>query len=182
MNRVSDFFGQGTRRDGSLYGWPGCKAVHPMTGDVGIFGAEPWTNAMRTEVEAAYILATAIDGVIEIDTAADPEVNLGTPRTYAWAAAAAASPDPGATDDDAFLATVVGHLHDIPEGAVLVAENNGNRIIFLDDEGVEYLLKKQTADDVDCEENRRVDNILAVEPPSTTSGANLAWKWISKDC
>jgi hypothetical protein len=32
-------YGQGTRRDGSLYGWPGAKAVHPMTGDVGILGA-----------------------------------------------------------------------------------------------------------------------------------------------
>jgi hypothetical protein len=32
-------YGQGTRRDGSLYGWPGAKAVHPMVGDVGILGA-----------------------------------------------------------------------------------------------------------------------------------------------
>jgi len=35
MSRI----GQGTRRDGSAYGWPGCKAVHPMRGDVGILGA-----------------------------------------------------------------------------------------------------------------------------------------------
>lgn len=34
MHRV----GQGTRRDGSSYGWPGCKAVHPMCGDVGGLG------------------------------------------------------------------------------------------------------------------------------------------------
>jgi hypothetical protein len=34
MHRV----GQGTRADGSLYGWPGCKAVHPMKGDVGFLG------------------------------------------------------------------------------------------------------------------------------------------------
>ncbi len=34
MHRV----GQGTRKDGSLYGWPGCKAVHPMKGDVGFLG------------------------------------------------------------------------------------------------------------------------------------------------
>ncbi len=32
-------YGQGTRKDGSLYGWPGAKAVHPMRGDVGILGA-----------------------------------------------------------------------------------------------------------------------------------------------
>lgn len=34
MTRV----GQGTRADGSSYGWPGCKAVHPMRGDVGELG------------------------------------------------------------------------------------------------------------------------------------------------
>ena len=32
-------YGQGTRKDGSLWGWPGAKAVHPMQGDVGILGA-----------------------------------------------------------------------------------------------------------------------------------------------
>jgi len=32
-------YGQGTRKDGSPYGWPGAKAVHPMKGDVGILGA-----------------------------------------------------------------------------------------------------------------------------------------------
>lgn len=35
MTRV----GQGTRKDGTLYGWPGAKAVHPMQGDVGFLGA-----------------------------------------------------------------------------------------------------------------------------------------------
>jgi hypothetical protein len=32
-------YGQGTRMDGSLYGWPGAKAIHPMKGDVKILGA-----------------------------------------------------------------------------------------------------------------------------------------------
>lgn len=31
--------GQGTRQDGSLWGWPGTKQVHPMKGDVGFLGA-----------------------------------------------------------------------------------------------------------------------------------------------
>ncbi len=35
MHRV----GQGTRADGSLWGWPACKTNHPMIGDVGIPGA-----------------------------------------------------------------------------------------------------------------------------------------------
>ena len=32
-------YGQGTHRDGSPWGWPGAKALHPMKGDVGILGA-----------------------------------------------------------------------------------------------------------------------------------------------
>ena len=32
-------YGQGTRKDGSSWGWPGAKALHPMQGDVGILGA-----------------------------------------------------------------------------------------------------------------------------------------------
>lgn len=32
-------WGQGTRKNGELYRWAPCKAVHPMCGDVGILGA-----------------------------------------------------------------------------------------------------------------------------------------------
>ena len=56
-------YGQGTRTDGTLYGWPGCKAVHPMRGDVGIFGAyfddagvnlmhDEWHDPMSTTTKA----------------------------------------------------------------------------------------------------------------------------------
>jgi hypothetical protein len=31
--------GQGTRKDGTNYGWPGAKQIHPMKGDVGLLGA-----------------------------------------------------------------------------------------------------------------------------------------------
>jgi hypothetical protein len=37
--KIMTKYGQGTRKDGSLYGWPGAKAVHPMKGDVKILGA-----------------------------------------------------------------------------------------------------------------------------------------------
>ena len=37
--RTMTKYGQGTRRDGSPWGWPGAKAVHPMKVDVGILGA-----------------------------------------------------------------------------------------------------------------------------------------------
>jgi hypothetical protein len=37
--RTMTKYGQGTKRDGSLWDWPGAKALHPMKGDVGILGA-----------------------------------------------------------------------------------------------------------------------------------------------
>lgn len=55
-------WGQGTRRDGSLYGWPGCKAVHPMAGDVGILGAyfdDAGVNLMHDEWHAPMSAVTA---------------------------------------------------------------------------------------------------------------------------
>jgi hypothetical protein len=48
MHRVS----QGTRRDGTSYNWPACKAVHPMTGDVGSLGGyfdDAGVNLMHDE-------------------------------------------------------------------------------------------------------------------------------------
>ncbi len=59
MHRV----GQGTRADGSLYGWPGCKVVHPMKGDVGFLGCyfddngvnlahDNWVNPMSRTTTA----------------------------------------------------------------------------------------------------------------------------------
>ena len=46
----------------------------------------------------------------------------------------------------------------------------------------ENALKKQTADQVDCQENRRADYILSVEPPTMKKGGTPNWKWISKGC
>ncbi|MFC1642544.1 OmpA family protein [Myxococcota bacterium] len=46
----------------------------------------------------------------------------------------------------------------------------------------ETVLKKKTADEVEAQENRRVDYILAVEPPMSRKGAKPAWKWISQGC
>ncbi|HUW84883.1 MAG TPA: M14 family zinc carboxypeptidase [Phycisphaerae bacterium] len=48
MHRVA----QGTRRDGSLWGWPGCKTVHPMRGDIGFLGGyfdDAGVNMMHDE-------------------------------------------------------------------------------------------------------------------------------------
>ena len=38
-NDVQTKYGQGTRKDGSLWGWPMAKSLHPMKGNVGILGA-----------------------------------------------------------------------------------------------------------------------------------------------
>jgi outer membrane protein OmpA-like peptidoglycan-associated protein len=46
----------------------------------------------------------------------------------------------------------------------------------------EGALKKLTHDEVDEQENRRVDYILAVEPPVVGKGVKPVWKWISKGC
>ena len=46
----------------------------------------------------------------------------------------------------------------------------------------ESALKKLTADEVDEQANRRVDYILAVEPPTIKKGAASAWKLMSKGC
>jgi outer membrane protein OmpA-like peptidoglycan-associated protein len=46
----------------------------------------------------------------------------------------------------------------------------------------ETALKKLTADEVDEQANRRVDYILAVEPPTIKKGAAPAWKTMSKGC
>jgi outer membrane protein OmpA-like peptidoglycan-associated protein len=46
----------------------------------------------------------------------------------------------------------------------------------------ETALRKLTADEVDEPANRRVDYILAVEPPVIKKGASPAWKLASKGC
>ena len=46
----------------------------------------------------------------------------------------------------------------------------------------EMALKKVTADEVDEQQNRRVDYILSVEPPVIREGAPAAWQWITQGC
>ena len=66
MTRV----GQGTRKDGTLYGWPGVKQRHPMKDDVGLLGAyfnDAGVNLMHDEFlapmaeETRALLQTARD-------------------------------------------------------------------------------------------------------------------------
>ena len=61
-------YGQGTRTDGSSWGWPGAKSLHPMKGDVGILGAyfnndgintmhDDWFSPMAAETKAILEIA-----------------------------------------------------------------------------------------------------------------------------
>ena len=61
-------YGQGTRTDGSSWGWPGAKSLHPMKGNVGILGAyfndeginmmhDDWFSPMAAETEAILDLS-----------------------------------------------------------------------------------------------------------------------------
>jgi hypothetical protein len=61
-------YGQGTRKNGELYGWRGSKAVHPMRGDIGILGGyfddngvnmmhDEWSSPMSETTRALLKLA-----------------------------------------------------------------------------------------------------------------------------
>lgn len=68
-------FGQGTRKDDSLYGWPGCKLVHPMVGDVGILGAyynDDGINPMHDEFFA--YMAEETKAIMEVARTEAPDL------------------------------------------------------------------------------------------------------------
>lgn len=72
-------YGQGTRKDGSLYAWPGAKAVHPMTGDVGILGAyfnDDGINPMHDEFFAPMAEETKAILKVAREEAPDMAVSL----------------------------------------------------------------------------------------------------------
>jgi hypothetical protein len=89
--RTMTKYGQGTRRDGSLWGWPGAKALHPMKGDVGILGAyfdddgvnlmhDDFFLPMARETEAILRLARreAPDVAVSLHSHENPPVVLQT--------------------------------------------------------------------------------------------------------
>lgn len=87
MTRV----GQGTRKDGSLYGWPGAKRVHPMKGDVGLLGAyfnddginlmhDDFFEPMAEETKALLRVAReeAPDYIVNLHSHASPPMMVPT--------------------------------------------------------------------------------------------------------
>jgi hypothetical protein len=87
--RTMTKYGQGTRKDGSFWDWPGAKALHPMKGDVGILGAyfnddgvnlmhDDFFLPMATETEAILRLARreAPDMAVSLHSHEHPPVVL----------------------------------------------------------------------------------------------------------
>ncbi|RIH65471.1 hypothetical protein D1164_10145 [Mariniphaga sediminis] len=68
-------YGQGTRKDGSMWGWPGAKSNHPMKGDVGILGAyfnDDGINIMHDEF--FHPMAEETKAILEITRTEAPDM------------------------------------------------------------------------------------------------------------
>jgi hypothetical protein len=72
-------YGQGTHKDGALWGWPGAKSLHPMKGDVGILGAyfnDDGINIMHDDFFSPMAEETKAILKIARDEAPDMTVSL----------------------------------------------------------------------------------------------------------
>jgi hypothetical protein len=70
-------YGQGTRRDGSSWGWPMAKSVHPMKGDVEILGAyfnDDGINMMHDDFFAP--MAAETRAIMEIARSEAPDMTV----------------------------------------------------------------------------------------------------------
>jgi len=70
-------YGQGTRKDGSSWGWPGAKSVHPMKGDVGILGAyfnDDGINMMHDDFFAP--MAEETSAIMDIARSEAPDMTV----------------------------------------------------------------------------------------------------------
>lgn len=68
-------YGQGTRKDGTSWGWPQAKSVHPMKGNVGILGAyfnDNGINVMQDEYFSPMAEETA--AIMEVARSEAPDI------------------------------------------------------------------------------------------------------------
>lgn len=75
--KIMTKYGQGTRTDGTSWGWPGAKSVHPMKGDVGILGAyfnDDGINPMQDEYFKP--LAKETSAILEIARTEAPDITV----------------------------------------------------------------------------------------------------------
>ncbi len=73
--KIMTKYGQGTRKDGTSWGWPQAKSVHPMKGDVGILGAyfnNDGINIMQDEYFAP--MAKETTAILEIARLEAPDM------------------------------------------------------------------------------------------------------------
>jgi hypothetical protein len=70
-------YGQGTKSDGSSWGWPQAKSLHPMKGDVGILGAyfnDDGINMMHDDFFAP--MAAETRAILEIARSEAPDMTV----------------------------------------------------------------------------------------------------------
>lgn len=70
-------WGQGTRTNGELYRWLGCKKVHPMTGDVGLLGGYFDDNGVNmAHDEWAAPMSRTTTAVLKLTATEGPDLML----------------------------------------------------------------------------------------------------------
>jgi hypothetical protein len=70
-------YGQGTRKDGSSWGWPQAKSLHPMKGNVGILGAyfnDDGINVMHDDFFAP--MAAETEAILELARSEAPDMTV----------------------------------------------------------------------------------------------------------
>ncbi len=70
-------YGQGTRKDGSSWGWPQAKSVHPMKGNVGILGGyfnDDGINMMHDDFFAP--MANETEAILDIARSEVPDMTV----------------------------------------------------------------------------------------------------------
>ncbi len=75
--RIMTKYGQGTRADGTLWGWPLAKSLHPMKGNVGILGAyfnDDGINIMQDEYFKPMARETA--AILEVARTEAPDITV----------------------------------------------------------------------------------------------------------
>ena len=75
--KIMTKYGQGTRKDGTSWGWPQAKSVHPMKGNVGILGAyfnDDGINIMQDEYFSPMAKETA--AIMEIARTEAPDITV----------------------------------------------------------------------------------------------------------
>lgn len=75
--KIMTKYGQGTRKDGTSWGWPKAKSVHPMKGDVGILGAyfnDDGINVMQDEYFNP--MAKETSAILEIARSEAPDITV----------------------------------------------------------------------------------------------------------